>query len=58
MAFGGEKTVRISTPSLEYLIALKTNPDSRAFLDAYDTGKKKLVRTGELKRLRNKWLDN
>ncbi|MBI9090938.1 MAG: transporter substrate-binding domain-containing protein [Desulfobacterium sp.] len=46
------------TGSLEYIVVLKSNPNSRAILNAYDTGKKELIRTGELKHIRNKWFEN
>ncbi len=41
--------------SAEYLVALKTNPKGKLFLKAFDSGKRHLIQTGELKRLKFKW---
>lgn len=49
------RKVPLFSASSEYLIALKKNPDSKAFLNAFDTGKKKLIRTGKLEQIKNKW---
>jgi len=41
--------------SAEYLVALKTNPKGKLFLNAFDSGKKHLMQNGELKKLKIKW---
>lgn len=44
--------------SVEYLAALKTNPNGKEILKAFDTGKKQLVESGKLEKIKNKWFGN
>lgn len=39
----------------EYLVALKTNPNAKKFLNAYDNGFELLQKSGELKKIKEKW---
>jgi len=41
--------------SIEYLVALKTNPKGKKFLKDFDIGKEKLRKNGKLKKIKNKW---
>jgi polar amino acid transport system substrate-binding protein len=49
------RKIPLSSASSEYPIALKKNPEGKAFLNAFDTGKKKLIKTGKLEQIKNKW---
>ncbi len=44
--------------SLEYLVALKTNPEGVTFLNAFDRGKQRMIKTGKLAAIRNHWFGN
>jgi len=44
--------------SAEYLVALKTNPKGKLFLKDFDAGKRQLIQTGKLKKLKEKWFGN
>ena len=41
--------------SSEYLVALKSNPSGKKFLNAFDLGKKHLMETGRLNAIKMKW---
>ncbi len=49
------RKIPLFSTSSEYLIALKKNPDGKDFLKAFDTGKKDLIKTGQLEQIKNKW---
>ena len=41
--------------SAEYLVALKSNPKGIEILKSFDTGKKRLIKSGKLEIIKNKW---
>lgn len=44
--------------SAEYLVALKDNPNGKEILKAFDTGKKRLIKSGKLEKIKKKWFGN
>lgn len=42
----------------EYLVALKQNPNGLFFLDAFDTGKNRILLNGKFARIKAAWLDD
>jgi polar amino acid transport system substrate-binding protein len=44
--------------SLEYLVALKTNPKGKELLRVFDEGKRKLRKSGKLDKIKQKWFGN
>ncbi|MEE8077335.1 MAG: transporter substrate-binding domain-containing protein [Candidatus Binatia bacterium] len=44
--------------SAEYLVALKSNPNGKEILKAFDTGKKRLIKSGKLESIKSKWFEN
>jgi polar amino acid transport system substrate-binding protein len=41
--------------SAEYLVALKSNPKAIEILKAFDTGKRRLIKSGKLENIKNIW---
>ncbi|MCP3941490.1 MAG: amino acid ABC transporter substrate-binding protein [Desulfobacteraceae bacterium] len=44
--------------SAEYLVTLKSNPKGKKILKDFDNGKKRLIRSGKLKKIKNRWFGN
>jgi polar amino acid transport system substrate-binding protein len=44
--------------TMEYLVALKTNPRALEILDTFDAGKKKLSQNGKLQEIEKKWFES
>jgi len=55
---GRFKKLDLQSSSLEYLVALKSNPRGREFLNAFDTGKKRVAAGGKLEKIKIRWFGN
>ena len=44
--------------TMEYLVALKSNPHALEILNSFDTGKRKITQNGKLQNIEKKWLEN